>query len=98
MSIELTFTKYFFFWIFLVLLLLLTGFIAGVYPALYVSSFSPVNVMKGASPFKGSGKLIFCTSYPSVFNFSYGTWYWEWYFQEMQYIREHLIWDTTEIS
>ncbi len=57
MKIELTFTKYFFFWIFLILLLLLTGFLAGVYPALYVSSFSPVNVMKGASPLKGSGKL-----------------------------------------
>jgi len=57
MSIELTFTRYGFFWIFVVLLLLLTGFIAGVYPALYVSSFSPVNVMKGASPFRGSGKL-----------------------------------------
>jgi ABC-type antimicrobial peptide transport system permease subunit len=57
MKIELTFTKYFFFWIFLVLLLLLTGFLAGVYPALYVSSFSPVNVFKGASPFRGAGKL-----------------------------------------
>jgi putative ABC transport system permease protein len=57
MSIEMTFTEYGFFWIFVILLLLLTGFIAGVYPALYVSSFSPVNVMKGASPFGGSGKL-----------------------------------------
>jgi putative ABC transport system permease protein len=57
MSIELTFTKYGFFWVFVILLLLLTGFIAGVYPAMYVSSFSPVNVMKGASPFTGSGKL-----------------------------------------
>jgi putative ABC transport system permease protein len=57
MKLELTFTRYLFFWVFLVLLLLLTGFISGVYPALHVSSFSPVNVFKGASPFRGAGKL-----------------------------------------
>jgi putative ABC transport system permease protein len=57
MKIELTFTRYFFFWIFLILVLLITGFMSGVYPALYVSSFSPVNVLKGASPFRGAGKL-----------------------------------------
>jgi ABC-type antimicrobial peptide transport system permease subunit len=57
MKIVLTFTKYFFFWIFLILLLLTTGFISGVYPAMYVSSFSPVGVFKGASPFRGAGKL-----------------------------------------
>jgi putative ABC transport system permease protein len=57
MKIELTFTRYFFFWIFLISVLLITGFLSGVYPALYVSSFSPVNVLKGASPFRGAGKL-----------------------------------------
>jgi putative ABC transport system permease protein len=57
MKIELTFTKYLFFWVFLILLLLVTGFMAGVYPAMYVSSFSPVNILKGASPFRGAGKL-----------------------------------------
>jgi len=57
MSLKLTFTGYPFFWIFLLLLLMVTGFIAGVYPAIYVSSLSPVNVLKGASPIRGSGKL-----------------------------------------
>lgn len=57
MSIELTFTRYIFFWVFLVLLLLLTGFIAGVYPALHVSSYSPANVIRRSSMFSGSGKL-----------------------------------------
>jgi putative ABC transport system permease protein len=57
MLLTLTFTEYPYLWIFLILLLLFTGFISGVYPAMYVSSFSPVNVIKGASPFKGAGKL-----------------------------------------
>jgi len=57
MNIELTFGKYPFFWIFLFLLLLTTGFVAGVYPAIYVSSFTPVNILRGTSHFRGSGKL-----------------------------------------
>ncbi len=57
MSIELSFSRYLFFWVFLVLLLLVTGFIAGVYPAIHVSSFSPVNIMKGGNLFKSSGNL-----------------------------------------
>ncbi len=57
MSIELTFSNYPFFWLFLFLLLLITGFFAGVYPAVYVSSFSPAQVMKGESVFHSRGKL-----------------------------------------
>jgi ABC-type antimicrobial peptide transport system permease subunit len=57
MSISLTFSEYGFFWIFLLLLVLFTGFLSGVYPALYISSFSPAVVLKGTNLFRGSGKL-----------------------------------------
>jgi hypothetical protein len=57
MTIELTFGHYVFFWIFLFLLLLVTGAVAGVYPAVYVSSFTPVKVLRGTSRFRGSGIL-----------------------------------------
>ncbi len=57
MTIRLTLTQYPLFWGFVFVLLLITGFVAGVYPALYVSSFNPVHILKGDSTFKGSGKL-----------------------------------------
>ncbi len=57
MTIKLTFVQYPVFWLFTVLLLLVTGFVAGVYPALYVSGFNPVEVIKGESAYKGSGRL-----------------------------------------
>ncbi len=57
MSIKITFSKYAYFWLFLLLLMLFTGFISGVYPAFYVSSFSPITVLKGDSVYKRSGRL-----------------------------------------
>jgi len=57
MSIELTFKRYAIFWVFLVLLLLLTGFMAGVYPSIHAGSFSPAKILKGSNLFKSSGYL-----------------------------------------
>jgi len=47
------------FWLSIVALLLVTGFISGSYPALYLSSFNPVRVLKGTLKF-GRGTLWFC--------------------------------------
>lgn len=57
MSIKLTFSHFATFWIFLVILVFVTGFVSGVYPAYYVSSFNPVAVIKGDSTVKGSGRI-----------------------------------------
>jgi len=46
------------FWLSIAALLLVTGFISGSYPALYLSSFNPVRVLKGTLKF-GSGALWF---------------------------------------
>jgi len=57
MSLKMTFVGHGFFWIFLLLLLLFTGFISGAYPAFYVSSYNPINVLKDASLAGGPGKF-----------------------------------------
>jgi len=57
MTIILTFTEYGSFWIFLILLLLITGFLAGAYPALYISSFRPLTIFQSRTRLGKGGPL-----------------------------------------
>ena len=57
MNLTLSFTDRLSFWLFLVLLLLFTGFIAGLYPALYISSFKPLKILQSRTRLGGGGPL-----------------------------------------
>nr|WP_068890246.1 ABC transporter permease [Pedobacter panaciterrae] len=59
------------FWLALVSLTLITGFIAGSYPAFYLSSFEPVKVLKGASNIGNSSLSV--RKILVVFQFSFAT-------------------------
>ena len=43
------------FWIFLVVLLILTAILSGAYPSFYMARFSPVKILKGSVKFKSGG-------------------------------------------
>jgi putative ABC transport system permease protein len=51
------------FFVFLILLLLLTAIIAGSYPAFYITSFEPINILKGKMKFGGTNwftRILLC--------------------------------------
>ena len=57
MTLTLSFSQYPSFWIFLVGLLLFTGFVAGAYPALYISSFRPLKILQSRTRLGKGGPL-----------------------------------------
>jgi putative ABC transport system permease protein len=57
MTLTLSFSQYPGFWFFLLILLILTGFVAGAYPALYISSFRPLKILQARTRLGRGGPL-----------------------------------------
>ena len=57
MTITLTFSEHWSFWVFLILLLMATGFLAGAYPALYISRFRPLMILQGRTKLGAGGPM-----------------------------------------
>lgn len=55
MTLKINWTGDPFFWLFVVGLLIITGILAGSYPAFYVSRFNPITILQGKVKFSGGG-------------------------------------------
>ena len=53
-KLSISYTENVFFFAFLAVLLVFTAFIAGIYPAVYITSFKPVSILKGTMKFGGT--------------------------------------------
>lgn len=60
-------------WIFLIALCIITGLLAGSYPAFYLTSFKPAAVLKGTGTLKGSTGNIFLRNGLITFQFAVST-------------------------
>ncbi|MEO8116836.1 MAG: ABC transporter permease [Bacteroidota bacterium] len=60
-------------WIFLIVLCIITGLLAGSYPAFYLSSLKPATVLKGIGTLKGSLGNIFLRNGLVIFQFAVST-------------------------
>lgn len=54
LSINMSYTENFDFFVFLIILLIITGILAGSYPAFYVSSFKPSSILRGTLKYGGT--------------------------------------------
>jgi putative ABC transport system permease protein len=60
-------------WVGILSLVLITGLLAGSYPAFFLTSFKPVSILKGSGLFNGSGSGFFTRNALVVFQFTVST-------------------------